>query len=116
MNNPNPILEIPLVATPRTFNVTLNQIAYQLTVRWRNPGAFSGNTTLPAAWFLDIADANGNPILQGRPLVTGADLLAQYEYLGMGGALFVQTDYDLNAPPTFENLGQTAHLYWQTAA
>jgi hypothetical protein len=114
MTNPNPVLEIPLVSPPQTFSVTLNQVAYELTVRWRNPGAFSGETLLPGAGYLDIADANGNPIVQGIPLVTGADLLAQYEYLGIGGALFVQTDYDLNAVPTFENLGQTAHLYWQT--
>jgi hypothetical protein len=100
------ILEIPLVIGPQVFNITLNQVAYQLTVVWRDAPAMNGG------YVLDVADSLGNPIVQGIPLVTGADLLAQYGYLGIGGQLVVQTDYDLNAVPLYGNLGATAHLYW----
>lgn len=95
--------EIPLSPTPQTFGITLNNVGYQLTVQWRN--------TDQGGWFLDIADAQNNPIVSGIAMVTGADLLAQYGYLGLGFTLRVQTDYDLSAPPTFTNLGVTAHLY-----
>ena len=63
-------------------------------------------------WVLDIADASGNDILSGLPLVTGADLLAQYGYLGFGGGLWVQTASAPDAPPTFDNLGDDGQVYW----
>ncbi len=61
-----------------------------MTVVWRDAPSMNGG------YVLDIADANGKPIVQGIPFVTGADLLAQYAYLGIGGQLIVQTDYDLH--------------------
>lgn len=50
--------------------------------------------------------------MAGIPLVTGADLLAQYKHLSIGGQLFVQTDGDPEAVPTYASLGATAGLYW----
>ena len=66
-------------------------------------------------WMMDMSDDSGNAIVCGIPLVTGADLLEQYEYLGIGGALYVRTDGDPGAVPAFGNLGTTAHLYWELA-
>ena len=65
-------------------------------------------------WVLDIRDTNNNVIIGGIPLVTGADLLAQYGYknIGGGGQLFVQSDSNPDQVPTYTNLGQTSHLYW----
>lgn len=45
-------------------------------------------------------------------MVTGADLLAQYGYLGFGGSLYVQTVQNPDATPTFTNLGTDCNLYW----
>lgn len=98
--------EIPLQATPQTLSVSLNGATYNLTVLWRAPLG-EGDT----GWVLDIADSGGKPIIQGIPLVTGADLMAQYAYLGLGFSLYVQSDFDPTAAPTYDNLGQTAHLY-----
>ena len=67
-------------------------------------------------WFFDLGDQDGNPLLCGQPLVTGADLLAQYGYLGIGGKLFVATDGDLGAVPTFDGLGVTSRLYFEPDA
>jgi hypothetical protein len=100
--------KIPLVVgTPQRFSITLGQVEYQLTLRYLNIDE--------GGWIIDIADAIGTPIVQGIPLVTGADLLAQYKHLGFGGRLRVQTLSDPDAVPTFENLGDDGALWWVTS-
>lgn len=99
------LYEIPLSPAPQTFGITLGGQALIMTLQWREAGA--------ACWLLDIADAAGNPMVAGIPLVTGHDLLEQYAYLGLGGALLVATDGDPDAMPTFDNLGVASHLYWR---
>jgi hypothetical protein len=100
--------EIPLqIGTPQTFQITLGQTDYQLTLLYRN--------VTDGGWTLDISDTVGNPIVQGIPLVTGVDLLAQYAHLGFGGKLWVQTLSDPDAVPTFRNLGDDGLLWWVTA-
>lgn len=98
--------EIPLSPQAQTFNILLGGATYRLTVQWNNAPT--------GGWVLDIADANDTPIVAGIPLVTGCDLLEQYEYLGINGQLEVQTDTDLAAVPDFSNLGTTSHLYFLT--
>lgn len=98
---------IPLAAgRPQRFTATLGQVEYELTLRYLNVDE--------GGWILDIADAIGSPIVQGIPLVTGADLLAQYAHLGFSGRLWVQTLSDPDAVPTFENLGDDGVLWWVT--
>jgi hypothetical protein len=99
------VFSIPLqVGTPQALSIQLGGVTYQLTFLYRNDPN--------AGWTVDIADAAGNPIVQGIPLVTGADLLAQYRHLGFTGALVVQTAHDPDAVPTFANLGKDANVYW----
>jgi hypothetical protein len=101
------IFKIPLqVGTPQKFTITLGQVDYQLTLQYRN--------VAEGGWILDISDTVGNPIVQGIPLVTGVDLLAQYRHLGFTGRLWVQTLSDPDAVPTFDNLGNDGLLYWVT--
>jgi hypothetical protein len=98
--------EVPLIPSqPQKLTISLAGVFYQLTVKWCQPAA---------AWILDIADALGNALVRGIPLITGTDLLAPYAYLGIGGHLVVQTDHDTLAVPTFDNLGDTGHLYFVT--
>ncbi len=99
------IHEIPLTAESQTFGIPLAGTTYRLTVVWRDPAP---------GWVLDIADASGAPLVQGIPLVTGADLLEQYRYAGFGCALYVQTDSNPDAVPTISNLGDASHLYLVT--
>ncbi|MFM0044128.1 phage baseplate plug family protein [Paraburkholderia sediminicola] len=94
--------EIPLSPEPQTFTIALAGTTYGFTVGWNAPNA---------SWMIDIADASGNPILSGIPMVTGADLLEQYGYLSFGFALVAQTDNAPDVVPTFATLGQTSHLY-----
>lgn len=98
--------EIPLTPQPQTFNIVLGAVQYALTLVWN---------TAAQAWLLDIADNTGVPLVNGIPLVTGADLLAQYAYLELGGALYVQTDSNADALPTYSNLGTDSHLYFVVA-
>lgn len=100
------VFEIPLSPTPQTFGINLGGQGYQLTLKWRD--------ATEGGWILDIANAQGAPIVNGVPLVPGANLLAQYGYLGFTGSLVVQTDNDPAADPTFDNLGELSHLYFVT--
>jgi hypothetical protein len=95
--------EIPLSPEPQTFSIELNGVSYRMTVYW-NPSS--------GCWILDIRDAQNADVLLGIPIVTGVDLLGQYDYLGFGGSLVAQTDHDPLAAPTYDNLGQTGHLYF----
>jgi len=100
----NPVVvEIPLKATPQQLTVTLNAVDYRLKVVWNEQNQ---------SWVMDIADSSGNAIASGLPLVTADDLLEQLAYLGIGGKMIVQTDFDTMAVPTFANLGTTGHLYF----
>ena len=96
------IFEIPLSGASAAFQTTILNVVYTFTLQWRNAAGL---------WYLDIADASGNPIVNGIPLITGADLLAQYKHLGFGFQLWVQSDVTPDALPTYENLGTSSHLY-----
>ena len=95
---------IPLQPQAQTFQVTLASIQYQFTLQYCN--APNGG------WILSIADNQGNPIVSSIPLVTGVDLLGQYQYLGLGGSLYVQTPANLGAVPTYDELGVSSFLYF----
>lgn len=98
--------EIPLTPEPQQFAIPLAGANYTITLEYHNDPELG--------WTLDLADASGTNMLTGVPLVTGADLLAQYQYLGIGGSLYVYTDSDPLAVPTPDNLGIDAHLYFAT--
>ena len=100
-------VEIALIAAPQTFTVTLGGTAYTFTIKW--------NGTL-MCWVLDLADAQGNNIVTGIPMVPGTTLLGQYAYLGLGFDLFVQNDANITVVPGFTDLGTTSHLYALVAA
>lgn len=98
---------IPLiVGAPQRLSIALAGVTYQLTFKYLDCDQ--------GGWVVDIAGADNTPLLNGVPLVTGADLLAQYGYLGIGGQLRVQTSSDPDAVPTFENLGDDGQIYFVT--
>jgi len=104
-------LLIPLAGISETFRIALAGVAHRFTLIWRDdPGGMGG-------WFLDIADDSSVPIVQGIPLVTGADLLEQHAAdAAIAGSLYVQTIQNPIAAPTFDNLGTDAQLYFVPAA
>lgn len=101
------ITEVPLSSGPQSFQIILSGRNFKFNVVWRDAPQ--------GGWFIDLLDASGNLLIGGIPLVTGADLLAQYAYLGIGGELWVQTDGDPSAVPTFSSLGNESRLYFVTS-
>ena len=97
--------EIPLSAEQQTFRLQLIDRTYQMSVRWNS---------IQATWFLDIDTDAGAALVHGIPLITGADLLEQYQHLAIGGGLFVLTDGDPDALPTYDGLGTASKLYFVT--
>lgn len=99
------VLRIPCIAQPQEFDIALGVTTYRATLKWNS---------VSNVWILDLGLPGGALVVGGIPLVTGADLLAQYGHLGFTGKLIAQTDFDLTAPPTFDNLGTAGNLYFIT--
>jgi hypothetical protein len=100
------IYEIPLTPEAQTFTIDLADVTYIVSLFWCDASS---------CWIINLADSQGVDIVTGIPLVTGSDLLGQYQYLGIGGSLIAFTDGDSSAVPTYENLGTSSHLYFETA-
>lgn len=113
---------IPINSPPQTFVIQLGSINYQMTIQYRN--TLTG-AAAPGGWILDLSNQAGNPIIQGVPLITGTNLLEQFDYLGIGGdidilgatidfdgGLWVSTNGNPDAVPTYTNLGTQCNLYW----
>lgn len=98
---------IPFSNVPQDFTIILANRELRLVTKW--------NASEEGGWLLDIFDGiTDESIIAGIPLVTGADLFGQYEYLNLGGRLVVYTDGDELATPTLENLGVESNVYFQT--
>ncbi|HHT7529153.1 TPA: phage baseplate plug family protein [Raoultella planticola] len=91
--------EIPLTADNQQFSTILAGVTYQIRIIWREP-----------YWVMDIANSSGAQVVKGVPLVTGADLLAQYAYMGFGFRLAVICDVAGQDYPTQTDLGTGSHL------
>jgi len=97
--------EIPLSPQAQSFSIQLGGQTYQIYMRWNS---FSN------IWTIDISDSQGNPMVQGIPLVTGTNLLEPYPDMYFGGTLTVSTDGNATAVPTFSNIGTSSHLIFTT--
>jgi hypothetical protein len=69
-------------------------------------------------WVMSVFDSNQNPLLNDVPLVTGLNLLRQYQYLGIGSLYLLNVSSSTN-PVTSEvdypdntNLGTTYQMIW----
>jgi hypothetical protein len=81
------VSEIPL-HLKTSDSISLAGQSLQMAVTWR-----------AAFWCLDIMDSSGADLIKGIPLITGADLLAQYRYLGLGFSLYVGCDNPATKTP-----------------
>ena len=94
---------IPLTPEPQRFSIVLAGRELLLAVRWMDAPE--------GGWLLDMADAEGVPLVSGIPLVAGCDLLEPYAYLGLGGALLLSGD----EPPSPVTLGRGVDLLFEVA-
>lgn len=95
--------EIPLRPEAQRFTIAINGAVYGLRLIYAD--------IEEGGWLLDIADADGNPLVASIPLVTGADLLEPYAHLGIGAKLYIVTDGAPYLPPSYAALGATSRLY-----
>ncbi|BEL75356.1 phage baseplate plug family protein [Serratia marcescens] len=96
------IQEIPLTPTNQQFAITLGEQQLNMRITWRDE----------AGWLLDLMDGAGAELVNSIPLVPGDNLLGQYAYLGLKGALAVLVDNNEPELPTKTNLGIGSHLYY----
>lgn len=94
---------IPLKPQNQEFDISLAGVSYHLKVIWNSASQ---------CWILDIADSQQEPILSGIPMVTGCDLLEQYGYLNINGAMIVQSTNDVSLVPDDTTLGSTGNLFF----
>lgn len=97
--------QIPLIEGPQVFTITLGKTTYGFRLRYCD--------TPQGGYILDISDENRQPLVCGIPLVTGCDLLEQYQYLGIPGSLYCATDADPPEAPHHDGLGTSSHLYFE---
>lgn len=91
-----------------TLPIDSKNVALGFSFTYNEPGGY---------WFMSVADGKTNtPLLDAVPLVTGefpaANLLEQYEYLGIGSAFVVPVDSLSYGIPSLENLGADYVLVW----
>lgn len=100
---------IPFSNTPQDFSISIGDRDYNIIIKY--------NFALDGCWLIDIYDdLTGVALICSIPLITGADLLEQYAYVGLKAKLIVYTDGDITAIPTIDNLGIDSNVYYQATA
>lgn len=98
------LFKLPLKNTPQRFAIELAGKQLIMETKW--------NEEQPA-WELNVYDGvTQEPLITSMPLVTGANLLEQFAHKGIPGQLIAYTEGDEFAPPTLDNLGVEAELYY----
>jgi hypothetical protein len=101
------LYEIPV--QPRRnqrLRISLGGTFYWLTLTWN---AYAG------CWQLHIDSDQEVRLLSSLAVVTGLNILEQFDYLniGNGGMMVAQADHaHPDDIPAWENLGETTHLFW----
>jgi hypothetical protein len=100
------LYELPLIAQQQSLRISLGGVYYNISVEWNES---SSN------WNINLSDDNGLSILNSIPLLTCANILEQFDYLRLGGNLRITVDSDNTSNPTYNDLGQTSHVYFVTS-
>lgn len=95
------ILEIPLNPYPELFQIEINGTPFYLRTHW--------NVAMQR-WTIDVGLGENDWLIRNLALVSGVDLLEQYEHLGLGFELRLWVDGNIEGEATFENLGNEARL------
>lgn len=99
---------IPLDNSPnQTFSVSVNvngaAATFFLALRYNEISGY---------WALSISDSNQSLLLSGIPLVTGVNLLRQYQYLGIGSLYVLNATGEASDSPDDTDLGTGFVLAW----
>lgn len=91
-----------------TFGVELDGVTYLLTFRWNDR---------EAAWFFDLADSDGDPLMSGRKVTIGTALLARFRTPGLPpGELEAIDTTGAQVEAGFDELGARVQLVYFAAS
>lgn len=96
------MIEVNLTSKNQEFDIQLNKVNYRFKVTYME---FCG-------WVLDIKTSQGEVMLAGVPLVSGIDILQQYQYMGFNGSLFFVCE-DMEDELSPNELGRKNKLYFE---
>jgi hypothetical protein len=89
------------------FAIELDGTTYTLGLRWNDRDS---------AWYLDVLDAEENPIAMGRKVVVGFPLLGRSKLENQPpGVLFAMDTSGADAEPGVNDLGGRVQLLYQEA-
>jgi hypothetical protein len=100
---------IPLTTDPNnTFSSTIpvngKNVTFYFFLRWNAQANY---------WVMDLSDSSKNPIISSIPLISGINILEQYDYLKIGKAYIVSNDSSSQSDiPDTTNLGTQFVLVW----
>ena len=86
------------------FIAVIDQVQYIFKVRWNS-------RTL--AWYFDVQEADGTPIVQGVKIVLGVYLGRWSNHpLFLQGAFMARSHAQVHADATFDNLGTAVEVFY----
>lgn len=91
------VFEFPLSPSAQQMTVPIGDQEFTFRFAWAD--------SPDGGWFMDISTVDGTPLARGLPLTAGENVLQQFDYLGIPGAIYVQTDADQFVEPTYDNFG-----------
>lgn len=109
-------VQIPVTSEPDqrmivTIPINGQNITLQLRIRYNTQAGY---------WVMRIADKHGTVLLDSVPLLTGdypaADILGQYQYLGLGSAFVLNVGAAVQDSPDDTTLGTSFVLVWGDSA
>jgi len=99
---------IPLTSDPdQSLTCTVPVNGKNITLRFR-----VRYNTQAGYWWMTVSDKNGNILVDSLPLLTGQNLLEQYQNLGIGSAYLVNTGNTKLDSPDDTTLGSDFVLAW----
>jgi hypothetical protein len=92
-----------------TFQTSLDSVAFQLDLEWNDR---------ELAWYLNLYDANLNPLVMGRKVVLGIPLLGRFQGIAglPPGDLIAFDTSNTDNPPGLLDLGDRVVLLYFTKA
>jgi hypothetical protein len=98
------------------MDLVLNGMHYSMHVYWNDRDTVldaDGNTLIDGAWYFDLSDASGNPLIYGVKIVLGAFLgkLCQ-DPLFTAGSIVVMDTSGANQDAGFDDLGARVQGYY----
>lgn len=92
----------------QSYAININGAQYNVALLFVDAPDAAGDQMV--GWELNLYDQDMNTIVLGIALVTGENLLGQYDYKGFNFSLFCYTAGSPSVPPTWATLGGLAQL------